>query len=237
MARAGQVVAEMHEMIRAAVRPGVTTAALDVIGRQVLERRGATSNFLGYHGYPAVICASPNEVIVHGIPGPRVLAEGDLISVDCGAIIEGWHGDAAFTMGVGEIDAESQRLIDVAEAALAAGIAELVPGKRLGDLGAAVQAVGEAAGFSVVEEYTGHAIGRAMHESPAVPNLGRPGSGPRIKLGNVFAVEPMLCAGRADAVVLDDDWTVVTADGRRAVHVEHTIAVTDDGPVILTLPA
>lgn len=237
MARAGQVVAEMHEAIRAAVRPGVTTAALDAVGRQVLERRGATSNFLGYHGYPAVICASPNEVIVHGIPGSRVLLDGDLISIDCGAVVDGWHGDAAFTMGVGEIDAESQRLIDVAEAALLAGIAELVPGKRLGDLGAAVQAVGEAAGFSVVDEYTGHAIGRAMHESPAVPNVGRRGSGARIKVGNVFAIEPMLCAGRADTAVLDDDWTVVTADGRRAAHVEHTIAVTADGPVILTVPA
>lgn len=234
MRRAGRVVAEMHEAIRDAIRPGVTTADLDRVGREVLARRGATSNFLGYHGYPAVICASPNEVIVHGIPGPRVLEEGDLVSIDCGAIVDGWHGDAAFTVGVGSIDASAQHLIEVAEAALAAGIAQLVPGARLGDLAAEVQRVGEAGGLSVVREYTGHAIGRAMHESPAVPNVGRAGTGPKVKVGNVFAVEPMFCAGSAETDLLDDGWTVVTADGRDAVHVEHTIAVTDDGPEILT---
>lgn len=236
MRRAGRVVAEMHERIRAAVRPGVTTAALDRIAREVLDRRGARSNFLGYHGYPAVICASPNDVIVHGIPNDVPLEEGDVLSIDCGAIVDGYHGDAAFTMGVGSIDPEAQRLIDVTREALEAGIRELVPGARLGDLGAAVQGTVEAAGFSVVREYVGHGIGTAMHEPPDVPNVGRPGRGHRVSAGDVLAVEPMVCAGRADTVVLDDDWTVVTVDGSLAAHWEHTVAVTDDGPQILTLP-
>lgn len=236
MRRAGRVVAEMHACIREAVRPGVTTAALDRIGRNVLERRGARSNFLGYHGFPAVICASPNEVIVHGIPGQRVLHEGDIISIDCGAIVDGWHGDAAFTMGVGEIDGEAARLIDVTDQSLAAGIRAMQPGGRLSDIGAAVQGVAESAGFSVVREYTGHGIGLAMHEAPDVPNWGKPGRGRRLAPGQTYAVEPMVCAGRADTAVLADDWTVVTVDGRWAAHAEHTIAITDDGPEILTRP-
>jgi methionyl aminopeptidase len=236
MRKAGRVVAEMHECIRRAVRAGITTAQLDRVGREVLERRGARSNFLGYHGFPAVICASPNDVIVHGIPGPRVLQEGDIVSIDCGAIVDGWHGDAAFTMGVGAIDDVSARLIEVTDASLAAGIAAMQPGGRLSDIGAAVQAVAEAAGFSVVREYTGHGIGMAMHEAPDVPNWGRPGKGRRLGPGQTYAVEPMVCAGRPDTVLLDDDWTVVTADHGRAAHAEHTIAITDDGPEILTLP-
>jgi methionyl aminopeptidase len=236
MRKAGRVVAEMHDRIRRAIRPGVTTEQLDRIGREVLERRGARSNFLGYHGFPAVICASPNDVIVHGIPGPRVLHEGDIISIDCGAIVDGWHGDAAFTTGVGPIDDESARLIEVTDASLAAGIEAMQPGGRLSDIGAAVQAVAEEAGFSVVREYTGHGIGLAMHEAPDVPNWGRPGKGRRLGPGQTYAVEPMVCAGRPDTVLLDDAWTVVTADHRRAAHAEHTIAITDDGPQILTLP-
>lgn len=234
MRRAGRVVAEMHERIRAAVRPGVTTATLDKIGREVIERRGARSNFLGYHGFPAVICASPNEVIVHGIPGPRPLRDGDIVSIDCGAIVDGWHGDAAFTMGVGTISPEAARLIEVTEQALAAGIAAMQPGGRLSDIGAAVQAVAEGAGFSVVREYTGHGIGLAMHEAPDVPNWGKPGKGRRLGPGQTYAVEPMVCAGRPDTRVLEDRWTVVTADGSWAAHAEHTIAITDDGPEILT---
>lgn len=234
MRRAGRVVAEMHACIREAVRPGVTTAALDEIGREVLQRRGARSNFLGYHGFPAVICASPNDVIVHGIPGAYVLHEGDIISIDCGAIVEGWHGDAAFTMGVGTIDAEAARLIEVAEASLAAGIAAMHPGGRLSDIGAAVQRVVEAGGFSVVREYTGHGIGLAMHEEPDIPNWGRPGKGRKLGPGQTYAVEPMVCAGRPDTLLLDDDWTVVTADGSWAAHTEHTIAITEHGPEILT---
>jgi methionyl aminopeptidase len=236
MRKAGKVVAEMHERIREAVRPGVTTAALDRVGRDVLERRNARSNFLGYHGFPAVICASPNDVIVHGIPGPLVLQEGDIVSIDCGAIVEGWHGDAAFTMGVGAIDAEAARLIEATEQSLAAGIAAMQPGGRLSDIGASVQGVAERAGFSVVREYTGHGIGLAMHEAPDVPNWGKPGKGRRLGPGQTYAVEPMVCAGRPDTLLLDDDWTVVTADGGWAAHAEHTIAITDDGPDILTLP-
>ncbi|MFP5254559.1 MAG: type I methionyl aminopeptidase [Acidimicrobiia bacterium] len=238
MRKAGRVVAEMHERIRAAIRPGVTTARLDQIGREVLERRGARSSFLGYGEppFPGVICASPNEVIVHGIPGDRVLEDGDIVSIDCGAIVEGWHGDAAFTVGVGEIDADSARLIEVTEAALAAAIEVMVPGGRLSDIGAAVQRTAEGAGFSVVKEYTGHGIGMAMHEPPDVPNWGKPGRGRRLAPGQTYAVEPMVCAGRADTRLLADAWTVVTRDGRRAAHAEHTIAVTADGPEVLTLP-
>jgi methionyl aminopeptidase len=236
MRRAGRVVAEMHERIRAALRPGVTTLELDAIGRDVLERRGAQSNFLGYHGYPAVICASPNEVVVHGIPDGRVLAEGDIVSIDCGAIVDGYHGDAAFTAGIGSIDAGPQRLIDVTRAALDAGIAELVAGSRLGDVGAAVQATVEAAGLSVVRDYVGHGIGTAMHEPPDVPNVGRRGRGQQVATGDVFAVEPMVSAGGDETGVLADGWTVVTLDGSWAAHWEHTVAVTDHGPEILTLP-
>jgi len=236
MRRAGRVVAEMHARIRDALHPGVTLLDLDGIGRQVLAARGARSNFLGYHGYPAVICASVNDVVVHGIPDGTALAEGDIISIDCGAIIDGYHGDAAFTAGVGPIDPESQRLIDVTRVALEAGIAELVPGNRLGDLGAAVQGTVERAGFSVVREYVGHGIGTAMHEAPDVPNFGKRGKGKRVSAGDVLAVEPMVCARSSRTAVLDDGWTVVTVDGSRAAHWEHTIAVTDDGPEILTLP-
>jgi methionyl aminopeptidase len=236
MRRAGRVVAEMHQRIRDALRPGVTLLDLDGIGRDVLARRGARSNFLGYHGYPAVICASVNDVVVHGIPDRRALVEGDIISIDCGAIVDGYHGDAAFTAGVGTIDRESQQLIDVTRDALGAGIAELVPGGRLGDLGAAVQATVERAGFSVVRDYVGHGIGTAMHEPPDVPNYGKRGKGKRVAAGDVYAVEPMVYAHGNETAVLDDGWTVVTVDGSRAAHWEHTVAVTEAGPEILTLP-
>lgn len=236
MRAAGRVVAEMHEAIRATLRPGVTTAQLDRVARDVLDRRGARSNFLGYHGYPAVICASPNEVIVHGIPDDRRLLDGDIVSIDCGAIVNGWHGDAAFTAAVGEVDAESRRLIEVTERSLAAAIEQMQPGRRLGDIGHAVQSVAEAAGFSVVREYTGHGIGTAMHEQPSVHNHGRAGTGQKLRPGMVLAVEPMVNAGGPETELLDDDWSVVTADGSRSAHVEHTIAITEDGPQIFTLP-
>jgi len=237
MRRAGRVVAEMHASVRDAVKPGVTTLALDRVARGVLERRGARSNFLNYHGFPAVICTSPNDVIVHGIPSADVvLEEGDLISIDCGAIIEGWHGDAAFTMAVGSVSAEAEKLIRVTEESLWAGIGELVPNGRLHEVGRAVQDVAEGAGFSVVREYVGHAIGTAMHEEPQVPNYWPGTPGPKLRVGHVFAVEPMVNAGSPATRLMADGWTVKTADGRLSAHFEHTIAVTEDGPEVLTLP-
>jgi methionyl aminopeptidase len=230
MRKAGKVVAEMHEATRAALRPGVTTAAIDQVARDVLERRGAKSNFLNYHGFPAVICTSPNSMIVHGIPSDSVvLAEGDILSVDCGAIIEGYHGDAAYTAGIGEISLQATRLLEVTEASLWAGIDQLRHGNRLNE-------VAEGAGFTVVREYVGHAIGTAMHEEPQVPNYWPGTSGPMLKSGMVFAVEPMVNAGSPETVQLEDGWSVVTADGRLSAHFEHTIAVTDNGPEVFTLP-
>jgi methionyl aminopeptidase len=236
MRRAGRVVAEMHAETRKAARPGVTTAELDAVAAAVLERRGARSNFLHYRGYPAVICTSPNNVIVHGIPGDYVLHEGDILSIDCGAIVEGYHGDAAFTMPIGEVSAEAARLIETTERSLWAGIDQLTDGNRLNEVGRAVQAVAEGAGFSVVREYVGHAIGTAMHEEPQVPNYWPGQGGPVLKAGMVFAIEPMVNAGGPGTEVLDDGWSVVTADGRLSAHFEHTIAVTDNGPEVLTLP-
>lgn len=235
MRAAGRVVAEMHECIRAAAVPGVTTARLDHVARDVLERRGATSNFLGYHGFPAVICASVNDEVIHGIPNDTELVDGDLLSIDCGAIIDGWHGDAAFTMGIGAISPDAQRLLDAGERALAAGISAMLPGGHVGDIGAAVQAVVEAAGFGSPKHYCGHGIGRAMHEDPDVPNRGKHGKGARLEAGVVLAIEPMLLGGGRDAVdELDDGWTIVTRDHSLAVHVEHTVLVTQGGPEILT---
>jgi methionyl aminopeptidase len=228
MRRAGKVVAEMHADTRAAAKPGVTTAELDLVARAVLERRGATSNFLGYHGFPAVICTSPNAMIVHGIPGPYRLEEGDILSIDCGAIIEGYHGDAAFTMGIGKISPEAEKLIAVTERSLWAGIEQLKKGNALHEVGRAVQDVAEASGFSVVREYV-------MHEQPQVPNYWPGNRGPTLKTGMVFAVEPMVNAGSAETEMLDDGWSVVTADGRLSAHFEHTIAVTADGPEVFTL--
>jgi methionyl aminopeptidase len=237
MRKAGRVVAEMLEVTSAAARPGTTTAQLDKLARGVLERRGARSNFLGYHGFPAVVCTSPNSMIVHGIPSKAVvLEEGDIISVDCGAIVEGYHGDAAYTAPVGQVSAEATRLMEVTEQSLWAGIEQLRAGNRLHEVGRAVQSVAEAAGFSVVREYVGHAIGTAMHEDPQVPNYWPGTPGPTLKSGMVFAVEPMVNLGSPATTQLEDGWSVVTADGRLSAHFEHTIAVTDDGPEVLTLP-
>ena len=236
MRRAGRVVAEMHERTRQAARPGVTTADLDRVAREVLERRGARSNFLNYHGFPAVICTSPNEMIVHGIPGDYRLKEGDILSIDCGAIIEGYHADAAFTMPIGDASPEALKLIATTEESLRKGIEAMVDGNRLTDIGHAVQTVAEAGGYSVVREYVGHAIGTAMHEEPQVPNYGPPGKGPKLRVGMVFAVEPMVNMGGPGTRVLDDGWSVVTADGSLSAHAEHTIAILDGGPEVLTVP-
>ena len=235
MRRAGRVVAEMLEECQRAAKPGMTTAQLDQVARGVLERRKARSNFLNYHGFPAVICTSPNDVIVHGIPGSYRLREGDILSVDCGAIIEGYHADAARTFPVGEIDDDARRLIDATRESLDAGIQHVRDGSRLSDIGHAVQTVAEGAGFSVVREYVGHGIGTALHEEPKVPNYGRPGRGIKLKVGHVLAVEPMVNVGGPETQLYDDGWTVATADGTLSAHFEDTIAVTDNGPEVLTV--
>ena len=235
MRRAGRVVAEMLDTCEEAAKPGVTTRDLDLLAREVIERRGARSNFLNYHGFPAVICTSPNDVIVHGIPGSYRLKDGDILSVDCGAIIEGYHADAARTVLVGDVDEEARRLLEITRQSLEAGIKHVRDGARLSDIGHAVQTVAEGGGFSVVREYVGHGIGTALHEEPKVPNYGEPGRGIKLKVGHVLAVEPMVNAGRAETTMYDDGWTVVTADGSLSAHFEHTIAVTDDGPEVLTV--
>jgi methionyl aminopeptidase len=237
MRRAGKVVAEMHEECIRAAKAGATTLDVDGVAREVIDRRGARSNFLGYHGFPAVVCTSPNDVIVHGIPSDSVvLRDGDILSIDCGAIIEGWHADAAVTVPIGDIDDESQVLIDVTRRSLELAIEQVFEGNRLGDIGAAVEGIAEQNGFTVVREYVGHGIGTAMHEEPQIPNYGPPGRGLKLKEGMVLAIEPMVNAGSAETQVLDDGWTVVTRDHRRSAHFEHTIAVTEHGPEVLTLP-
>jgi methionyl aminopeptidase len=234
MRKAGKVVAEMHEVTRAALRPGITTRRLDELAAEVLAKRNARSNFLNYNGFPAVICTSPNDMIVHGIPGDYVLQEGDIISVDAGAIVEGYHGDAAYTAPVGEVSALAKRLIEVTERSLWAGIDKLVVGGRLNDVGRAVQQVAESEGFSVVREYVGHAIGTEMHENPQVPNYWPGSPGPMLKAGMVYAIEPMVNVGTYETYVLDDEWSVMTEDGELSAHFEHTIAVTENGPEVFT---
>ena len=236
MRRAGAVVAEMLARCSAAVRPGATTAELDQVGADVIAEHGATSSFLGYYGYPATICTSVNDEIVHGIPGPRRLREGDIIGIDVGAIVDGWHADAAVTVAVGRIKPEAAKLIRVTEEALRRGIEAAQPGGRLGDIGAAVQSYAAAQGFGVVRNYVGHGIGRDMHEAPQVPNYGTAGQGRPISAGLCIAIEPMLNAGGHATRLRPDGWTVVTADGSLSAHFEHTVAVTADGPVVLTLP-
>ncbi len=227
----------MHEACRRAARPGATTLEVDAAARTVLARRGARSNFLGYHEFPAVVCTSPNHVVVHGIPDGTVLVDGDILSLDCGAIVDGWHADAAITVAIGDVDKESRRLIETTEASLTAGIAAMAAGNTLDDLGRAIEAVVVAAGFDVVRDYVGHGIGTAMHEPPDVPNYPTAqGRRSRLHRGTVLAVEPMVVAGSAETMVLDDGWTVVTCDGSRAAHFEHTIAVTEHGPEVLTRP-
>jgi methionyl aminopeptidase len=233
MRAAGLVVARTLAVLADAVAPGLSTADLDKIAEASIRDLGGTPSFLGYQGYPATICTSVNNQVVHGIPSPsQVLREGDLVSIDCGAIVDGWHGDAAVTVGVGEITGEHARLIEATERALWAGIAMALPGGRLGDISHAVEEA--SAGYGIVLGYTGHGIGTEMHMDPAVHNYGRAGRGPRLVPGMALAIEPMLTLGGGETDVLADDWTVVTADGSWAAHFEHTIAVTPEGPKVLT---
>jgi methionyl aminopeptidase len=238
MRRAGLVVADAHAAVRAAIRPGVTTAELDVVSARAIAAGGGTPSFLGYHGYPATLCVSVNDEIVHGIPGPRVLEPGDVVSIDCGAIVDGWHGDAAFTVVLPEADPADVALSDATEAAMWAGIAALAIGERLGAVGEAVEDVVAAsgAGYGIVQEYVGHGIGSAMHQPPEVLNYRTREKGPRLREGLCVAVEPMLTRGSRMTQVLEDDWTVVTVDGSRAAHWEHTVAIGPDGIWVLTAP-
>jgi methionyl aminopeptidase len=235
MRRAGRIVAGTIAEVTAAVRPGITTEALDRVAEGYIRTQGALPSFKGYRGFPASICTSVNDQVVHGIPGERVLERGDLLSLDFGAIWQGYHADSAVTMFVGEPpSAEAEKLVRVTEEALETGIAQLVPGKHLSDIGNAIQQMVEGAGFSVVREYVGHGIGRNLHEDPPIPNYGPPGRGPEIAPGLVVAIEPMVNAGGWETRLLSDDWTVVTADGTLSAHFEHTIAVTDGTAEILT---
>jgi methionyl aminopeptidase len=236
MRRAGRVVREVLELVRVLVRPGATTLDLENAAARRMKELDAKPAFKGYHGFPAVLCTSINNEVVHGIPSAkRVLKEGDIVSVDCGAIIDGYYGDAAITVPVGEkIDPKTDRLLKVTERSLRAGIAAVKPGATLGDIGAAVQSVVEAEGFSVVRDFVGHGIGSNMHEDPQVPNFGEAGHGMRLRAGMVLAIEPMVNAGGPDVRVLRDGWTAVTDDGSMSAHFEHTVAVTDTGARILT---
>ncbi len=235
MRRGGKILAGVMARLEEAVRPGISTEELDRIAADAITAAGAKSSAKGYRGFPGSICTSPNDVIVHGIPGDYRLEEGDIISIDCGAIIDGWHGDAARTIPVGMISEEARKLLTVTEDSLWAGIEHVRKGARLSDIGHAVQTVAEGAGFSVVREYVGHGIGRAMHEEPQVPNYGQPGKGMKLKVGHVLAVEPMVNLGSAETQLNDDGWTVITADGSLSAHFEHSIAVTEDGPEVLTV--
>jgi methionyl aminopeptidase len=237
IARIGKACAVVHAVlaeIRALVAPGLTTGEIDRLAEARLRERGARPAFKGYHGYPASICISVNEEVVHGIPSARrVLRQGDLVSLDFGAVVDDWFGDAAITVPVGRVSAEAARLVATTEEALARAVEAARAGSRLGDLGAAVQRHVEARGFSVVRDFVGHGIGRQLHEAPQIPNFGLPGTGIRIRPGMVLALEPMVTAGRPEVDILADGWTAVTADGSLSAHFEHTVAVTEAGPVVL----
>ena len=234
MRQAGRIVATILEVLKLQVRPGLTTEELDVIAARELERLGAKSSFKGYRGFPANLCISVNDEIVHGIPGKRVLHEGDIVSLDFGAIFMGFHGDAAVTVGVGNVSQEAKKLMQATEGALKAGIAAAGPGVRLGDISAAIQHYAESRGYSVVREYTGHGIGREMHEEPQIPNFGLPGQGPVLKKGMTLAFEPMVNIGDWHTRLGDNHWTVFTRDGSLSAHFEHTIVVTDAEVEVLT---
>ena len=236
MYAAGQVVARTLSVLKEAVRPGVTTAELDAIAEGEIRAAGAVPSFLGYFGYPASICTSVNQQVVHGIPSAgQVLQAGDVISIDCGAILDGWHGDSALSVGVGEIDPADQAMLDACAASMWAGIAQAAPGHRLSDISHAVEQSVRASGdYGLIREYTGHGIGSEMHMDPVVRNYGPPGQGPRLRAGMALAIEPMITRGARHVAELDDGWTVITTDGSRAAHFEHTVAITAEGPWVLT---
>jgi methionyl aminopeptidase len=235
MARAGRVVAETLALLGENMRPGVTTQELDEVAEDFIRSQGGEPTFKGYHGFPASICVSPNSMVVHGIPGAYRVEEGDLISVDVGVTLNGFVADSAYTFPVGDVEDEAQRLLDVGQAALEAGIAEARAGNHVGDISAAVQRTTEEAGFSIVKSLVGHGIGRKMHEEPQIPNWGEPGRGPLLSAGMTLAIEPMINAGGPDVFVAEDRWSISTNDGSLSAHFEHTVAVTDAEPRILTL--
>ena len=234
MRQAGRIVAQLLNDLAAMVRPGLKTKALDEAARDQLKRSGAAPAFLGYRGYPATVCVSVNEEVVHGIPGERRIREGDLVSIDAGCIVEGLYADAATTVPVGEVSPEARRLTETTRRALEAGIAQAVAGRRLSDISHAVQEVVEREGFGVVREFVGHGIGHALHEDPPIPNFGPPNAGPRLQAGMVLAIEPMVTLGGPEVQVLADGWTAVTKDRSLAAHFEHSVAVTERGPDVLT---
>ena len=235
MRRSGRITASVLTELLKNVRPGMTTGELDAMAENGIRSRGGIPTFKGYRGFSGSICASVNEEVVHGIPGSRVLREGDLLSIDIGTTLDGYVSDSAATIGIGAISTAARRLLDVTQECLMLGIAQMLRGKHVGDIGAAVAAHAEANGFGVVRELVGHGVGREMHEEPQVPNYGTPGTGMELRPGLVLAVEPMITQGDYRVNVLEDGWTVVTSDGKLAAHFEHTIAVTDAGPKILTL--
>jgi len=236
MRRAGLVVAEIHQLIRDAIKPGMTTSALDAISAAHIKRSGATSNFFNYHGFPATICVSINDEIVHGIPGPKIMNDGDVVSIDCGAIVDGWHGDAAFSVGIGGVDPEDQKLMDTCEESMWVGIAAGKNGGKLSDIGFAIeQFINSQGKYGILQEYGGHGIGTEMHQEPHVLNFGKAGNGPEIIPGMALAIEPMITRGTHKTKVLGDDWTVVSHDRTRGAHFEHSYAICPDGkPFVLT---
>jgi methionyl aminopeptidase len=234
MARAGEVVADTLALMGERARPGVTTQELDELADEFIRSRGGVPTFKGYRGYPASICVSPNDMVVHGIPGPYALSDGDVLSVDVGVTLDGFVADSAYTFPVGEISPEAERLLEGCQAALAAGIEQCRVGNRLSDISHAIQRVTEEHGFSVVRSLVGHGVGRSMHEEPQIPNFGEPGRGPLLSEGMTFAIEPMINAGGAEVVLHDDEWSISTADQSLSAHFEHTVAITGEGPKILT---
>lgn len=233
--KASQIVARTLNFLQSHVQPGITTRELDQLAESEIRKAGAVPAFKGYRGFPATLCVSVNEEVVHGIPSDRKLKEGDIVGLDLGCIWDGFYGDAAKTFPVGEISEEAKRLLETTEKSLLIGIDQARVGNRIGDIGYAVQTLAESSGYTVVRDFVGHGIGRNLHEDPQVPNYGNRGQGPRIKAGMVLAIEPMVCQGRADVEVLADNWTAVTRDGSLAAHFEHSIAITDNGPEILSV--